>query len=217
MNTSLSERFLQSGIRVACGCVALTVHLIDAGKANTRDSGQSSNKGSGCRRKSTPTQTSISIAMRPASLAASPENIRHDAQRHGPRRRGAKPGATQLHARPGHRSSRGHAQPGPTPSHPAASTCNRRPPAAKPSSNGRRGPGENPKLLAAHWDGYVCLRGNNDVVNARNGRAFLLAPRRIPAQARHAARLRGQRHFGNSARKSTLVCGQNHRQPLCRL
>ncbi len=37
--------------------------------------------------------------------------------------------------------------------------------------------GENPKILAARWDRYVFLRGNNDFVNARNGRAFLLAPR----------------------------------------
>src|SRR5258705_1497652 len=37
--------------------------------------------------------------------------------------------------------------------------------------------GENPKLLAARWDRYVFLRGNNDFVNSRNGRAFLLTPR----------------------------------------
>src|SRR6266545_7001377 len=37
--------------------------------------------------------------------------------------------------------------------------------------------GENPKILAARWDRYVFLRGNNDFVNARNGRAFLLTPR----------------------------------------
>ena len=37
--------------------------------------------------------------------------------------------------------------------------------------------GENPKSLAARWDRYVFLRANNDFVNARNGRAFLLTPR----------------------------------------
>src|SRR5262249_23012353 len=37
--------------------------------------------------------------------------------------------------------------------------------------------GENPKILAARWDRYVFLRANNDFVNARNGRAFLLTPR----------------------------------------
>lgn len=37
--------------------------------------------------------------------------------------------------------------------------------------------GENPKLLAARWDRYVFLRANNDFINARNGRAFLLTPR----------------------------------------
>ena len=37
--------------------------------------------------------------------------------------------------------------------------------------------GENPKTLAARWDRYVFLRANNDFVNARNGRAFLLTPR----------------------------------------
>jgi protein-L-isoaspartate(D-aspartate) O-methyltransferase len=37
--------------------------------------------------------------------------------------------------------------------------------------------GENPKILAARWDRYVFLRGNNEFVNARNGRAFLLTPR----------------------------------------
>src|SRR5262247_4736902 len=37
--------------------------------------------------------------------------------------------------------------------------------------------GENPKVLAARWDRYVFLRANNDFVNARNGRAFLLTPR----------------------------------------
>src|SRR5712691_7593513 len=37
--------------------------------------------------------------------------------------------------------------------------------------------GENPKILAARWDRYVFLRANNDFANARNGRAFLLAPR----------------------------------------
>ena len=37
--------------------------------------------------------------------------------------------------------------------------------------------GENPKILSARWDRYLFLRGNNDFVNARNGRAFLLTPR----------------------------------------
>ena len=37
--------------------------------------------------------------------------------------------------------------------------------------------GENPKILAARWDRYVFLRANNDFVNPRNGRAFLLTPR----------------------------------------
>src|SRR6266540_939753 len=37
--------------------------------------------------------------------------------------------------------------------------------------------GENPKILAARWDRYLFLRANNDFVNARNGRAFLLTPR----------------------------------------
>ncbi|MEA2987761.1 MAG: protein-L-isoaspartate(D-aspartate) O-methyltransferase [Alphaproteobacteria bacterium] len=37
--------------------------------------------------------------------------------------------------------------------------------------------GENPKILAARWERYLFLRGNNDFVNARNGRAFLLTPR----------------------------------------
>ena len=37
--------------------------------------------------------------------------------------------------------------------------------------------GENPKILAARWDRYVFLRANNDFINARNGRAFLLTPR----------------------------------------
>ena len=37
--------------------------------------------------------------------------------------------------------------------------------------------GENPKILSARWDRYVFLRGNNDFVNSRNGRAFLLTPR----------------------------------------
>ena len=37
--------------------------------------------------------------------------------------------------------------------------------------------GENPKILAARWDRFVFLRANNDFVNARNGRAFLLTPR----------------------------------------
>ena len=37
--------------------------------------------------------------------------------------------------------------------------------------------GENPKILSARWDRYIFLRGNNDFVNARNGRAFLLTPR----------------------------------------
>jgi len=37
--------------------------------------------------------------------------------------------------------------------------------------------GENPRILAARWDRYVFLRANNDFINARNGRAFLLTPR----------------------------------------
>jgi protein-L-isoaspartate(D-aspartate) O-methyltransferase len=37
--------------------------------------------------------------------------------------------------------------------------------------------GENPKILSARWDRYIFLRGNNDFVNSRNGRAFLLTPR----------------------------------------
>jgi protein-L-isoaspartate(D-aspartate) O-methyltransferase len=37
--------------------------------------------------------------------------------------------------------------------------------------------GEDPKILAARWDRYLFLRANNDFVNARNGRAFLLTPR----------------------------------------
>ena len=37
--------------------------------------------------------------------------------------------------------------------------------------------GENPKVLAARWDRFVLLRANNDFINARNGRAFLLTPR----------------------------------------
>ena len=37
--------------------------------------------------------------------------------------------------------------------------------------------GESPKILAARWDRYLFLRANNDFVNARNGRAFLLTPR----------------------------------------
>jgi protein-L-isoaspartate(D-aspartate) O-methyltransferase len=37
--------------------------------------------------------------------------------------------------------------------------------------------GENPKILAARFDRYLFLRANNDFVNARNGRAFLLTPR----------------------------------------
>jgi protein-L-isoaspartate(D-aspartate) O-methyltransferase len=37
--------------------------------------------------------------------------------------------------------------------------------------------GENPRILAARWDRFVFLRANNDFVNARNGRAFLLTPR----------------------------------------
>ena len=37
--------------------------------------------------------------------------------------------------------------------------------------------GEHPRILAARWDRYVFLRANNDFVNARNGRAFLLTPR----------------------------------------
>jgi protein-L-isoaspartate(D-aspartate) O-methyltransferase len=37
--------------------------------------------------------------------------------------------------------------------------------------------GENPKVLTARWDRYLFLRANNDFVNARNGRAFLLTPR----------------------------------------
>ena len=37
--------------------------------------------------------------------------------------------------------------------------------------------GEKPHILAARWDRYLFLRGNNDFINARNGRAFLLTPR----------------------------------------
>jgi protein-L-isoaspartate(D-aspartate) O-methyltransferase len=37
--------------------------------------------------------------------------------------------------------------------------------------------GENPRILAARWDRFLFLRANNDFVNARNGRAFLLTPR----------------------------------------
>jgi protein-L-isoaspartate(D-aspartate) O-methyltransferase len=37
--------------------------------------------------------------------------------------------------------------------------------------------GENPRILAARWERYLFLRANNDFVNARNGRAFLLTPR----------------------------------------
>ena len=37
--------------------------------------------------------------------------------------------------------------------------------------------GENPRILSARWDRYLFLRGNNDFVNSRNGRAFLLTPR----------------------------------------
>jgi protein-L-isoaspartate(D-aspartate) O-methyltransferase len=37
--------------------------------------------------------------------------------------------------------------------------------------------GESPKILAARWDRFVFLRANNDFVNPRNGRAFLLTPR----------------------------------------
>jgi len=37
--------------------------------------------------------------------------------------------------------------------------------------------GENPRILAARWDRFVFLRANNDFINARNGRAFLLTPR----------------------------------------
>ena len=37
--------------------------------------------------------------------------------------------------------------------------------------------GENPKILSARWDRYIFLRGNNDFVNSRNWRAFLLTPR----------------------------------------
>jgi protein-L-isoaspartate(D-aspartate) O-methyltransferase len=37
--------------------------------------------------------------------------------------------------------------------------------------------GENPRILAARWDRYVFLRANNDFINARNGRPFLLTPR----------------------------------------
>ena len=37
--------------------------------------------------------------------------------------------------------------------------------------------GENPRILAARWDRYVFLRANNDFINARNGRAFLLTSR----------------------------------------
>src|SRR4029077_5637014 len=37
--------------------------------------------------------------------------------------------------------------------------------------------GEDPKILAARWERYLFLRGNNDFVNVRNGRAFLLTPR----------------------------------------
>jgi protein-L-isoaspartate(D-aspartate) O-methyltransferase len=36
---------------------------------------------------------------------------------------------------------------------------------------------ENPGILALRWDRYVFLLKNNDFVNARNGRAFLLTPR----------------------------------------
>jgi protein-L-isoaspartate(D-aspartate) O-methyltransferase len=36
---------------------------------------------------------------------------------------------------------------------------------------------ESPKILAARYARYQLLRGNNDFVNARNGRAFLLTPR----------------------------------------
>src|SRR5512138_642538 len=61
---------------------------------------------------------------------------------------------------------------------PIVGTCSLRPPAAKLSSNGGvENRGENPRILAARWDRFVFLRANNDFINARNGRAFLLTPR----------------------------------------
>jgi protein-L-isoaspartate(D-aspartate) O-methyltransferase len=37
--------------------------------------------------------------------------------------------------------------------------------------------GEDPRILAARWERFLFLRGNNDFVNARNARAFLLTLR----------------------------------------